>query len=209
MEILDTSGYYQFPAMKELSIREGTAFILVFDLSKESSLNSLISLREKILEIKQKHGKGEKVHMILVGNKLDRLDPFRANNIVERAKSLAYDLFKCLFVEISAKNSTKEQISKIFTTVAELISKEIEDQLNLIKLNSRRNSTISIGRRFSIARRDSCRIDPSLLQRRFSEPFAGDLITQSLGQGAQTKNSNTNLDSHASLAKHNKNCVIS
>ena len=52
IEILDTSGFYQFPAMKELNIRMATAFILVFDLTLKNSLNSLIELRQIIMNIK-------------------------------------------------------------------------------------------------------------------------------------------------------------
>ena len=52
IEILDTSGFYQFPAMKELNIRMATAFILVFDLTLKDSLNSLIELRQIIMNIK-------------------------------------------------------------------------------------------------------------------------------------------------------------
>ncbi len=187
--------------MKELSIREGIAFILVFDLTKEESLNSLISLREKIIEIKQKYGKSEKLHMILVGNKSDLLDHDRDTSILEKAKSLALDVFKCFFMDISAKCSAKERIAKIFTSVAELIYKEIEEQMNTIKINSRRNSTtLSIGRRISIIRRESLKHEPNLL-RRFSEPASVEIETNS-------KN-NKNLKLHNSLMKQNKNCLIS
>ena len=52
VEILDTSGFYQFPAMRELNIKLATAFILVFDLTKIESLQSLIDLRKIISTIK-------------------------------------------------------------------------------------------------------------------------------------------------------------
>ncbi len=52
IEILDTSGFYQFPAMKELNIRMATAFILVFDLTLKETLKSLIELYQIITNIK-------------------------------------------------------------------------------------------------------------------------------------------------------------
>jgi hypothetical protein len=38
--------------MRELNIRLGSAFILVFDLGKEETLNSLICLHREIIKIK-------------------------------------------------------------------------------------------------------------------------------------------------------------
>jgi len=52
VEILDTSGFYQFPAMKELNIRMATAFILVFDLTQKESLKNIIELHQIIKNIK-------------------------------------------------------------------------------------------------------------------------------------------------------------
>lgn len=52
IEIMDTSGFYQFPAMRELNIRLGAAFLLVFDVVKEETLTNLISLHKEIISIK-------------------------------------------------------------------------------------------------------------------------------------------------------------
>jgi hypothetical protein len=52
IEILDTSGFYEFPAMKELNIRLSSACILVFDVNNENSLNYLIELNTTIKQIK-------------------------------------------------------------------------------------------------------------------------------------------------------------
>lgn len=52
IEILDTSGFYQFPAMKELNIKMATAFVLVFDLTLKDSLKNLIELRKIITNIR-------------------------------------------------------------------------------------------------------------------------------------------------------------
>ncbi len=38
--------------MKELNIRLGTAFILVFDLSKEETLKNIFEFRQAIINIK-------------------------------------------------------------------------------------------------------------------------------------------------------------
>lgn len=72
LEILDTSGFYQFPAMKELNVKMGTAFILVFDLTKYESLQSLIETRQYIMNVKG----SENVPILLIGNKCDAINYF-------------------------------------------------------------------------------------------------------------------------------------
>ena len=53
--------------MRELNIRSGSAFILVFDLTKEETLRNVSELRQEIIKIKDR----ENVPCILVGNKVD------------------------------------------------------------------------------------------------------------------------------------------
>ncbi|PWN19920.1 putative RSR1-GTP-binding protein [Microstroma glucosiphilum] len=66
IEIMDTAGTEQFTALKEIYMKAGNAFILVFSLTHLGSVNELGELREQILRLK-----GRKVPLILVGNKSD------------------------------------------------------------------------------------------------------------------------------------------
>ncbi|KAE8281201.1 Ras-related protein Rap-1b Precursor [Larimichthys crocea] len=67
LEILDTAGTEQFTAMRDLYMKNGQGFALVYSITAQSTFNDLQDLREQILRVKDT----EDVPMILVGNKCD------------------------------------------------------------------------------------------------------------------------------------------
>lgn len=67
LEILDTAGVEQFTAMRELYIKNGQGFILVYSVNNKDSLRELLELREQIIRIKD----NANVPMVLVANKSD------------------------------------------------------------------------------------------------------------------------------------------
>ncbi|MCJ1268600.1 Ras- protein rsr1 [Lobaria immixta] len=81
LEILDTAGTEQFTAMRELYMKSGQGFLLVFSITSLSSLSELHELRDQIVRIKDDPG----VPLVIVGNKSD-LEEDRA---VTRARAFS------------------------------------------------------------------------------------------------------------------------
>ncbi|XP_041133795.1 GTP-binding protein Di-Ras2-like [Polyodon spathula] len=96
LQITDTTGSHQFPAMQRLSMSKGHAFILVYSVSSKQSMEELQPIYEQICQIK---GDTQNIPIMLVGNKCDE-----AQREVEASvgESLA-SKWKCSFMETSAK----------------------------------------------------------------------------------------------------------
>lgn len=52
VEVLDTAGTEQFMALKEIYMKNGQGFVLVFSLAHLGSVNELGPLREQIVRVK-------------------------------------------------------------------------------------------------------------------------------------------------------------
>ncbi|KAI0153765.1 ras small monomeric GTPase [Pestalotiopsis sp. NC0098] len=70
LEILDTAGTEQFVAMRDLYMKTGQGFLLVFSISSASSLAELAGLRDEIIRIKD----DDNVPIVICGNKADLED---------------------------------------------------------------------------------------------------------------------------------------
>uniref|UniRef100_A0A670IRD2 small monomeric GTPase n=2 Tax=Podarcis TaxID=42163 RepID=A0A670IRD2_PODMU len=108
LEILDTAGTEQFASMRDLYIKNGQGFILVYSLVNQQSFQDIKPMRDQIIRVKRY----EKVPMILVGNKVD-LEGEREVSFGE-GKALAED-WSCPFMETSAKN--KASVDELFAEI--------------------------------------------------------------------------------------------
>ncbi|KAL3955009.1 hypothetical protein ACCO45_010572 [Purpureocillium lilacinum] len=68
LEILDTAGTEQFVAMRDLYMKTGQGFLLVFSITSPSSLTELAGLREEIIRIKDDENGKRLLHIPEVGS---------------------------------------------------------------------------------------------------------------------------------------------
>lgn len=121
LEILDTAGVAQFTAMRELYIKNGNGFILVYSVTDKKSLEELLAIREQIIRIKG----SSSVPMVLVGNKCDLNDERELQP--EDGIAVSKEWNKVPFYESSAMY--KMNVDDAFVDVVrQIIRKEVQQQ---------------------------------------------------------------------------------
>ncbi|KAK0174778.1 hypothetical protein PV327_010508 [Microctonus hyperodae] len=135
LDILDTSGSYDFPAMRELSIKSADAFVLVYDVNDASTFTEVEVLRSQIFSTKGA------VPIVVVGNKVDLLmesDETGCDCEVnsEKTRELVETEWENGFVEVSAKNNIN--ISQVFKEL--LVQAKVKYNLSPALRRRRRQS---------------------------------------------------------------------
>ncbi|XP_018802401.1 PREDICTED: ras-related protein Rap-2a [Bactrocera latifrons] len=110
LDILDTAGSYEFPAMRALSISSADAFILVYDVTDASTFEEVRMIRDQIHETKATTA----VPIVVVGNKIDLVAEKEDARKVEYAttESVVTLDWENGFVEASAAKN--ENITQVF-----------------------------------------------------------------------------------------------
>jgi DIRAS family GTP-binding Ras-like protein 2 len=99
LQITDTTGSHQFPAMQRLNITKGHAFMLVYSITSKQSLEELIPTYREIVEVKAGE---ENLPIMLVGNKCDEESTREVST--DYANEMVSKILKgCGFIETSAK----------------------------------------------------------------------------------------------------------
>ncbi|XP_016135943.1 GTP-binding protein Di-Ras1-like [Sinocyclocheilus grahami] len=114
LQITDTTGSHQFPAMQRLSISKGHAFILVYSITSKQSLEELKPIYQQILAIK---GNVENIPIMLVGNKSDETQ----REVKTEDGEAQSKIWKCAFMETSAK--TNHNVTELFQELLNLEKK--------------------------------------------------------------------------------------
>ena len=89
LKILDTQGLEQFHTMRKDYANNSDAYVLVYDVTKESSVHELEILCNQLVSLKS-----AMVPMVIVGAKSDQLVHFSSNQVTKLARKLANRLGK-------------------------------------------------------------------------------------------------------------------
>ncbi|XP_044754094.1 GTP-binding protein Di-Ras2 [Coccinella septempunctata] len=139
LQITDTTGSHQFPAMQRLSISKGHAFILVFSVCSRQSLEELRPIMEVIREVKGPDL--SQIPIMVVGNKCDESAELREVSTSEgQAQAQEWGVS---FMETSAK--TNHNVKQLFQ--------------ELLNLEKSRNVSLQIGGKASSrVAKDKCEV---------------------------------------------------
>ncbi|KAM0355763.1 hypothetical protein ACHAPU_000149 [Fusarium lateritium] len=117
--ILDTAGTEQFVAMRDLYMKTGQGFLLVFSITSSSSLSELAGLREEIIRIKD----DDSVPLVIVGNKAD----LEENRAVPRAKGFSISQrWGAPYYEASAR--TRTNVEEVFIDLCRQMLRKEDEQ---------------------------------------------------------------------------------
>uniref|UniRef100_A0A0N5AVW4 Ras-like protein 3 n=1 Tax=Syphacia muris TaxID=451379 RepID=A0A0N5AVW4_9BILA len=118
LEILDTAGTEQFTAMRDLYMKNGEGFIIVYSVTDPLSLTEATDIFQNLVRVRQKYH----FPLILVGNKCD---DFKNRSLSkEEGEQLAMQ-FNSTFCESSAKENIN--VVSIFEDIVRQI--RIEDHI--------------------------------------------------------------------------------
>ncbi|CAF0775835.1 unnamed protein product [Didymodactylos carnosus] len=117
VDILDTAGNMEFPAMRRLSIATSHAFILVYSVDNLSSFEEIRHIIEQIKE--QRSTNYQEIPIVVVGNKTDRTDKRQIEE--EQVRDMLQELgpLHCRFAECSALD--RPSIIDIFLKLLSLV----------------------------------------------------------------------------------------
>jgi small GTP-binding protein len=124
LEILDTAGTEQFASMRDLYIKNGQGFIVVYSVASMQSYQDIRTMREQILRVKSRR----QVPLLLVGNKCDlsgqREVPTNDGEQLARA-------WECPFIETSAKSA--HNVNEMFIEIVREMSHVASRDSNSLK----------------------------------------------------------------------------
>ncbi|CAI4062599.1 Ras family GTPase RSR1 SKDI_07G4020 [Saccharomyces kudriavzevii IFO 1802] len=130
LEILDTAGIAQFTAMRELYIKSGMGFLLVYSVTDRQSLEELMELREQVLRIKD----SDRVPMVLIGNKADLINERIIS--VEEGIEVSSKWGRVPFYETSAL--LRSNVDEVFV---DLVRQIIRNEMESVAIKDARNQS--------------------------------------------------------------------
>lgn len=113
LDIMDTAGTEQFTAMRDLYMRSGEGFILVYSITSKATFDELPELRDQIIRVKDH----DRCPLVLVGNKCDMEEDRAVQK--KQGQALATTWGNTTFLETSAR--LEINVKEIFVTIVQQI----------------------------------------------------------------------------------------
>lgn len=129
LDATDCAGSFQFPAMRQVTIRRAAGIVLVFSLDSEFSFRELQRMLDEIIVAKAEEG----VPIVVVGNKKDlNVREVREEDITELIRLNSSDKIQLRYVETSAKDSAN--VDEVFNQLLRLLMPEPPSKKSKIKV---------------------------------------------------------------------------
>lgn len=129
LDATDCAGSFQFPAMRQLTIRRAAGIVLVFSLDSEFSFRELQRMLKEVIAVKGEEG----VPIIVVGNKRDlNVREVKEEDITEFIRLNSSDKIQLRYVETSAKDSVN--VNEVFEQLLRLLMPEPPPKKSKIKV---------------------------------------------------------------------------
>ncbi|KAK5642000.1 hypothetical protein RI129_008167 [Pyrocoelia pectoralis] len=147
VDILDTAGDMQFPAMRRLCIATAHAFLLVYAVT---SAPSFTCIKQCFEEIREQRADFQDVPIVVAGNKLDLTTTHREVRIEDVSEWVYCELpkLRVKVLEVSAKDDINvKEIFRSFLTLSRLFPKDSDETTGLKRRSSAYVSASSKGGR--------------------------------------------------------------
>lgn len=113
IDILDTAGQEDYAAIRDNYFRSGEAFLCVYSILEQDSLNATEELREQVLRVKNDD---KTIPFLLVGNKID-LENRRV--VTQELAMEKARMWGVPYIETSAK--TRQNVDQVFLELMRMI----------------------------------------------------------------------------------------
>ena len=108
LEILDTAGTEQFASMRDLYIKNGQGFVIVYSITSLQTFQDIKTMKDQIMRVKGI----DRVPMLLVGNKCDLEHQREVHNTEGMGQA---QIWGCPFIEASAKST--RNVNEVFIEI--------------------------------------------------------------------------------------------
>lgn len=115
LEILDTAGTDQFAAMRDLYMKNGDAFVLVYSIDSLASFESLTPIVEQLLRARGSPN-AQNIPILLVGNKCDLEGQRQVSKQLSQSAAQRWKL-PCPPIETSARKN--QNVTEAFLLLVE------------------------------------------------------------------------------------------